>query len=435
LGELNKEIAMRYTIILVILIFFIGCSTKDKNALPRDLMLYPQTFENYTNIYTQEKTQDMLAFEKHYFEPWHYEKAPYTLKEILWPYNSYTKGIIYGATLKQVNKSWFDTIKEESNFQSFDIIKKYALTLNYGHLRNFPTDKPLFRDPHHAGEGFPFDYNQNSGVHANEPLYLSHYSKRGDWVYVFTSYASGWLHVNNIQIINSQHRKLWEHSKHIYVTEDNVALYNKNNHYLLEARIGMLFPFIAEDKTDYYILLAKDFSKSKIAKTKASLNPIKLNSKNISRIGNRLLNQDYGWGGIYEDRDCSSMLRDYFATFGIWLPRNSYQQSKIGKVISLKNYDNSAKIMRIKNEAVPFETLLYKQGHIMLYLGIYNDKIMIFHNTWGVKTISFTGTEGRHIVGKSVISSLSLGEDIYDYDLNSNMLSKLKSFNIITAKP
>ena len=426
---------MRNIIILFFILFFIGCSGKNENVLPKDLTLYPQSFEAYTELYKQTKTQDVLKFEKHYFEPWHYKKAPYTLKEILWPYSSYTKGIVYGATLKPVKKSWFDTMKEESNFDSFDTIKRYALTLSFGHLRNFPTDKPLFRNPSHAGEGFPFDYNQNSGVHANEPLYLSHYSKKGDWVYVFTSYASGWLHVSNIQNIKSTNRKLWEYSKHVYITVDNTPLYDKKNSYLIDARVGMLLPLISENKTDYQILIAKDFSRTSIDKTKASLNPIALNSKNITRIGNTLLNQDYGWGGIYEDRDCSSMLRDFYTPFAIWLPRNSYQQSKIGKVISLKDHDNSAKIMRIKKEAIPFETLLYKQGHIMLYLGTYDDKIMIFHNTWGVKTISLTGEEGRHIVGKSIISSLSLGKDIDDYDLDSNMISKLKSFNIITATP
>ncbi len=422
---------MKNAILLLLAIFFIGCSSKNENVLPKDLRLYPQAFENYTSMYKENKTQDVSKFEKHYFEPWHYEKAPYTLEKILWPYHSYTKGKVYGATLKPVEKSWFDAIKKESNFESFDTLKRYALTRSFGHLRNFPTNKPLFRDPHRAGEGFPFDYNQNSGIHANEPIYLSHYSKKADWIYAFSSYASGWLHVNNIQDIKEQDREAWEHSKHIYITQDNIPLYDKEKHYLLDARIGMLLPLISEDTTHYQVLLAKDFSKTSIPKTKASLNPIALNAQNINRIGDALLNQDYGWGGVFEDRDCSSMLRDFYIPFGIWLPRNSSQQAKIGKVVSLKNYDNSAKIMRITKEAIPFETLLYKQGHIMLYLGIYNGKIMIFHNTWGIKTISFSGKEGRHIVGKSVISSLSLGKEFDNYDFSSNMLSKLKSFNIL----
>jgi hypothetical protein len=428
---------MRYIIILSIVLFFTACSRKDMATVNvvNDLSNYPQSFETYTAKYRESNISYIQDFEKKYFEPWHYKTSPYSLDEILWPYRSYSKGKIYGATLKTVDKSWFDNIKKESNFKSFDTLHNYGLTISFGSLRNFPTDKPLFRDPNRAGEGFPFDYNQNSGVHANEPLYLSHYSAKGDWIYVFTSYASGWLHVSNIQIITARQKELWEHAKHVFITSDNTPLYDSDNgKYLEDARIGMLLPLIYEDNTDYYVLVAKEFASTAISKDKASLNYIRLNRDNLNKIGNSLIAQDYGWGGIYRDRDCSSMLRDFFTPFGIWLPRNSSQQAKIGKVFSLKDMDGSAKKALIKKEAIAFETLLHKKGHIMLYLGVYKGEILIFHNTWGIKTLNF-GSEGRHIVGKSVISTLSLGKELYNYDYNSNLLDKLDSFNIITTKP
>ncbi|MEA3522838.1 MAG: SH3 domain-containing protein, partial [Campylobacterota bacterium] len=355
---------MPYIILLVLAIVFTACTTKydNTNTVPRELIDYPQSFEPYSDSYTSSKTYDTLAFEKQYFKPWHYTQAPYTLKEILWPYHSYTKGVIYGATLKPISKSWFNHIKVESNFKDFDTLHSFGLTRFFGHLRNFPTDKPLFRDPHQAGEGFPFDYNQNSGIHANEPLYLSHYSLKGDWIYVFTSYASGWLHVRNIQAIDEKQRKLWENSQHIYITVDNVPLYNKQLHYLNDARIGMMLPLISEDTTHYHTILANNFTSTSLLKTYASLNPMVFNKRNLTTIGDELIDQDYGWGGVFEDRDCSSMLRDFFIPFGIWLPRNSYQQSKIGKVISLEGLSDNEKIQKIMTEGVAFETLLYKRG-------------------------------------------------------------------------
>ncbi len=428
---------MRYVFILSIILFFSACTKKELGTSnpPSDLSSYPQSFEAYSANYKESNISRTKEFEKSYFKSWHYKKAPYSLQDILWPYRSYTKGEMYGATLKVVDKKWFDAIKKESNFKQFDTLHQYGVTLSFAHLRNFPTDKPLFRDPDIAGEGFPFDYNQDSGVHANEPIYLSHYSLKGDWIYVFSSYASGWLHVRDIDIINNKHKNLWEHSKHIYITSDRVPLYSiDDGKYLQDARVGMLLPLIYEDSSDYYVLIAKDFSQTSISKKSASLDTIHLNRENLNKIGDAMIGQDYGWGGIYEERDCSSMLRDFFTPFGIWLPRNSSQQAKIGEVFSLKEMDSSAKKALIKKRAIPFETLLHKKGHIMLYLGTYNNKIIIFHDTWGIRTLNF-GSYGRHIVAKSVISTLYLGKELYDYDYSSNLIDKLDSFNIITKQP
>lgn len=43
--------------------------------------------------------------------------------------------------------------------------------------------------------------------------------------------------------------------------------------------------------------------------------PLAFNSNNRIRILNQLLNEPYGWGGLLNNRDCSSFTQDYFATF------------------------------------------------------------------------------------------------------------------------
>ena len=45
--------------------------------------------------------------------------------------------------------------------------------------------------------------------------------------------------------------------------------------------------------------------------------------------------QPYGYGGLYDNRDCSAMTRDLFAPFGLYLPRNSSEQARGGKVVPL----------------------------------------------------------------------------------------------------
>ncbi|MGE4397820.1 MAG: glycoside hydrolase, partial [Sulfurimonas sp.] len=106
-------------------------------------------------------------------------------------------------------------------------------------------------------------------------------------------------------------------------------------------------------------------------------------------------------------------------------------QSKIGKVISLENLSDDEKIDIIKEKAIPFETLLYKRGHVVLFVGTYNDEIVVFHNTWGIKTKSETD-EGRVIIGKPIFSSLRLGQYQENYDEEAEILKNLTSMNILT---
>ena len=138
----------------------------------------------------------------------------------------------------------------------------------------------------------------------------------------------------------------------------------------------------------------------------------------------------YGWGGIYGQRDCSSTLRDLYAPFGLWLPRNSSQQAKKGQRIKIDHLSDSEKVKLIKEKAIPFKTFLHKKGHILLYVGTFNDEIVVFHNIWGIKTKK-DGKEGRLIIGKAVFTSLSLGSEQRYFDKDAEILKNLISINII----
>jgi len=138
----------------------------------------------------------------------------------------------------------------------------------------------------------------------------------------------------------------------------------------------------------------------------------------------------YGWGGMYGQRDCSSTMRDFFAPFGVWLPRNSSKQAQVGKVISFEGMSDKEKLATIKKEGIAFRTLLYRHGHIVLYVGVYNGKVIVFQNMWGVTTRK-DGKAGRFVVGRPVFSTLEIGKYLEFYDEKSSLLSHLTSMNII----
>jgi len=132
-----------------------------------------------------------------------------------------------------------------------------------------------------------------------------------------------------------------------------------------------------------------------------------------------MLGQLYGWGGLYENRDCSATLRDLFAPFGIWLPRNSADQAKGGGTFhDLAALDPEAKRDRLLQQGVPFYTLVWLKGHIGLYLGSdpASGEPLLLHNLWGVRTTSWSGRQGRALVGRLAITSLHPGEERSDVE-------------------
>ncbi|MFA6195207.1 MAG: SH3 domain-containing protein [Sulfurimonas sp.] len=444
---------MRYFFILLAFFLFLGCSSKenvlkDESVLKKneivihDLVTIPQNVDYYTKSLDDNVSfyEIQKNYEVSYFRIWNIEKPIESVEDIKWPFYAYANQKTFGENLQPLQKFFFDEMYENSNFDAFATLNKRAITLKDSDLRSFPTIRPLLKDPSLAGEGFPFDYLQNSAIYANEPIFASHYSKDREWVYVFSSFASGWIKSDRLVFLEKKYTDIWQKSQQIFLTKEGVPILSTDGAFLYKSRIGMSFALVDEDKDNYIVLSIMAYKNSepfykraKISKEIATKKIYNLNKENLNKIIGEVSKSNYGWGGMYGQRDCSSSLRDIFAPFGIWLPRNSSQQSKVGKNISLKDLTDNEKIALIKEKGLPFQTLLHKKGHIVLYVGTYNDEIIIFHNTWGIKTIN-NGEEGRVIVGKTVFSTLRLGKELESYDPNAEMLKKITSMNILTQK-
>jgi len=401
--------------------------------IPQDVSYFINNFSKSIALYDIQK-----QYEKHYFSVWNIDKPREDLDSSKWPFASFCVGSSYGENFQLLKQQFFDDMLKSANFDSYGSVNKKAIVLKETNIRAFPTVRPLLKDPSLAGEGFPFDYLQNSTLTANKPIFISHYSKNREWAYIFSSFTSGWIKSDEFVILNKKNSDIWQKAQQVHIIVEGSPIYSINGDFLFKSKIGMMFALISEDKETYTILTVSSangnkalFLKSKISKNIAHKDILTLNKKNMANIVNEVSATNYGWGGVYEQRDCSSMLRDLFAPFGVWLPRNSYQQSKVGRVISLENLSDKEKTALIKEKGVPFETLLYKKGHIVLYVGTYSGEIIVFHNTWGIKTKK-EDTEGRVVIGKPIFSTLKLGKNQVNYDKESEILRNLKSMNILT---
>lgn len=413
-----------------------ACNAED----PRDLAVFPQTIEPYLNN-LEERDAVMpfqQAYKAHYYRVWDPDYRPEPLEKVKWPFDVYTPEDAYGENLRPLPQAWFYDMMRKSAWGRYGAVGKTAIALERLDLRNFPTAKPLFHDPCKAGEGFPFDYLQNSTVFANEPLYLSHYSQSGAWAYVLTAYATGWVPADGIALMDPAQTASWRERPFLALLGDHVPVHTSQGDYLFTSDTGMLLPMKSRTRTGYLAdaAIAQGVRKSRIVSIPVPVDaaaavPMRFSRQNMQKVIVPMLKTKYGWGGLYGERDCSSTLRDIFAPFGVWLPRNSFQQSGIGRVVSFEGLDDEAKLERIKKEAKPFETLLYLKGHIVLYLGLYRGEPAVLHTIWGVKTVLPNGDFGRHVVGKTVISSLRLGRELDGYRDEHSLLHKLESMNFI----
>lgn len=409
------------------------------SAKVSDLDYFPQTLTPYldNNFTNQEVPLEIQKrFEEQYYSPWCYSVAPICSKEAQWPVSAFTSG--YGSNLKPVDSSWITELVDQSNFSVFSTVNKPAITTKWMNMRVFPTQKPLYRNPALPGEGYPFDLLQNSSVGFSEPIFVSHYSKDGSWVYIFSNNASGWIESDGITLLTQEQIKFLRNKEKVYMTQDRVPLYNESKEFVTYSRIGMVLPLKKETSDGYKVLFFKNNGSMEemiVSKDAAHIGVHLLTKDDLLKVGMNLLRNTYGWGGMYEERDCSSMIRDYLTPFGIWLPRNSASQAKKGEVISFNGLDNSQKIALIKAKGIPFETILYKKGHVLLYVGTYENNVMVMHNIWGIRTLDTSGKKGRVIIGKAVISTLELGKEVQNFDTNNMLLTKLVSMNIFTHQP
>ena len=407
----------------------------DLKNIPQDAGSFVKNIKESKRILETQK-----KFKESYFSPWNMQKPKESLEDISWPFLSFKVGKSYGINLQLLKDEFFIEMYNNYNFDEYLLVSKKAITLKYTHLRALPTDRPIYRDPKKAGEGFPFDYLQNSSIAANKPLFVSHYSKDREWVMVFSSFTNGWIKASDIVFVGDECTKKYQEAQQIFLLKDKIPLYSLKGKFLFHSRVGMMLKLLSEDKDNYTVLVvtrddisSPKYIKSHIPKNIASKNILRLSRDNFESIIDEFVGTPYDWGGRYGDRDCSSLLRDMFLPFGIWLPRNSLHQSKVGKIVSLKGLSDTQKLKRIKEKAIPFQTILYRRGHVLLYVGTYRGKVVVFHDVWGIRTKQ-NGVKGRIVVGKALFSTLLLGQEQEGYDVYNGHLRNLISMGIITKE-
>ena len=411
-------------------------SVRPKSAIDRlskhniaDMQNIPQNTSYYAKQISPVSWKRQIKDANHYiykfFQPWQKQSMKESWNALNWQFRFVQKQNIYSFNKHLISKKIALGWIANSNFKALNSLKLKAISTVHSNLRAFPTTTDIYRSPSKSTEYYPFDYNQNSEIHPNVPLYLSHYSLDRKWAFVHAGHSFGWLKISDFALVDAKFIKEFKTTNYVITTKDNMALYKDSTPYSL-VKLGSLFPY-----KNSKILLAvrgKD-ARAKIVKIEkpnsalvASF-PIKFIPENVAYISKQFYNEPYGWGGKAFCRDCSATTRDFFAPFGIYLDRNSGKQAKEGRyVVNIKGLKKDAKKAAIIKYAKPFRSLLYVPGHITIYLGRYKNEPIVMHTYWGVRLKDWS----KYTLSRTIITTTEPGKEHPQIREKSKLINSLK---------
>ena len=417
------------------------------DTVPQDCNRFlPDASQANQPIVQYNPEQVMQSFLKYYFAPWDNPFSSFSLEEMrsgtLRDLQKYQKAPGWGLNKHPLTADFINAIGKNMCMDTFPNCQQPAITICTTDLRTLPCDKPCFTDWVSAGEGYPFDNWQETLLPPYSPVFVLHTSQDSAWHFVVTeSHYYGWIQKKDLAYTTAEFMKQWRTKQYLTLLRDEVPI--KGNTFAPLARVGQLIPLAPEQHTQdnyqIYTVVKKpngnaDIQVCTISKADAEIMPLPATPNNVAHLANTFMGDPYGWAGMEGYRDCSSILKDIFQSFGIWLPRNSVDQSKAsGKYISLEGMSNKQKEAILKEQATPFFSLLWKRGHIVLYIGGRNesDDLYMYNSIWGLRTMQ-KGKEGRAVIGQVAVMPLNFGEAYSN--IKSSILSKAQKLLLLNDR-
>ena len=424
------------TPLFFLVLLFAGCATREPAVVHVSGTILPFLSQAPAPLEASRQKRLYADFLSHRYAPWQMDALDATYEQATWPVSYYASKEIYAENRRPMPKARFRHWVENADYGAYNTLKRHALVIHPSALRLFPTRRPLFYDPSRPGEGYPFDYNQNSAIKAMTPVIVSHLSRDGGWAFVQSPFALGWVPIRDIAFVGTETKERLMAAPHVVLLREYAPLYDARQSFLFNAKMATLFPETGREPSFFHVLVPKGcdgnlrLETSLLPDAWSESMPLPMNAQNIRRVAEELLGEPYGWGGMAEDRDCSAMTRDFFAPFAIWLPRNSKAQAQVGRVIDLHGLPADEKERALIENGVPFRTLLYLPGHIMLYIGHKEGRAYALHNIWGIRTKN----GGRILIGRAVVTDLWVGRNIPEADKKALLIERIESMNIVTEQ-
>jgi hypothetical protein len=300
------------------------------------------------------------------------------------------------------------------------ITRRFGLIVKRADMRLYPTATPGFSETK-----WEMDFFQTTGIYTITPVAILHESVDGDFYYVQSPIARGWISAENIALAGRDAiRKLTSDKNFLMATGDKVPVYGdpsfKNfvRYFYLSATI----PLIKHDSRGYTVKLPYRKTDGSLGMAKGYVKPdadvhigyLPYTKRNVITEIFKMLGQPYGWADQQNKRDCSGTELVVIRCFGIVTGRwpnfillASDHQTYINPALSTE--EKMAEAAKIE----PIITWAGTGGHLTMFLGkARNGKLYFIQMAgWG-----YDDDNGDHLIVNRV--AVNSAEHRW-YDINS----------------
>ncbi len=408
---------------------------------PTKLLLIPEKIQrmNEENLTRQDL---YLCRIKDLKENWRREEILSLLGED-WKKFGRTKEVRDGKNGSPPGELFWSKLRKNMNEKSVQEGSRmvFALIVRPTDIRVFPTDEP----PPGAPKDDAFDRFQQSSISVGSPIGVYHFSQDKKWAYVQTPFIRGWIRVHDLAVAKERVDVVnYEEAKdRLVITGSVVTVFGDPSlqHPAFIARMGDSFPLLdtpGNNQARYVISIPSREEGGPLTIRKGYLPAdedvhrgfLPYHQENVARQAFKMLRHPYGWGDRLGGRDCSRFIMDLFTTFGFLMPRNSYEQAKVGLDPGSVGGMPLEEKQKLLDQFPPLATTLRLPGHIMLYLGKDRGRHYVIHSIWSIQKFGKVGPVPQKI-GRVVVSDLDLGEK----GPNGSLLDRISDIRMIGSRP
>ncbi len=298
-----------------------------------------------------------------------------------------------------------------------------GVTVKRANVRRWPTASAYFR----TANDREFDQFQETRLHLFEPVYVLGESQDQAWWWIRSRVVGGWIRRQHVALADEG---TWtavqdEARPRLLIAANGVTTEPQPYDWAVSAKplefaaylplwpdvisVGGQTPAghrvvgypvrTADGGLDARPALVKDTDQ-------VHQGPLPCTRAEVIASAFRLLGDRYAWGDKLGTHDCSSLVMDAYRTVGIQLPRNSAVQARGLPAVTVwrEGTPYARRVEDLRTLARPGD-LLMMPGHVMMYLGVWDDTAYAIH--------AFVGYAER------------IGGHLYTFAVNSVEVSSL----------
>ncbi len=275
----------------------------------------------------------------------------------------------------EYNSTNTGNILNNRNLNNIDLNFEKGIVVKRTNLRSFPTNISFY-DRKNIKD---FDRLQETELLVNTPVLIIHKSLDNLWYFVISPTYFGWGLQSDIAYATDD-------DYNFFVNSSSFGIITKPSFNINDTILDMSvkLPLVKANKDSLVLMLPIKDNNGYVERREITINNddvslgyLPYTKENVYKLANAYINTPYSWGGKDNGVDCSSFISNLYRTFGFIFPRNtSSQNSSVGSVTNLGSISDPEKL-KIIDSTNP--SLLYMNGHVMLYIGVENNKHYIIH--------------------------------------------------------